>query len=384
MNSDAGNRFSDGRSALSHAARVAAWVAELASVVGLSPADCETLQEVALAKWAGAGASASPEVRAVLAVLQGDATAPPHTERLALLLERVSDLDDSTEHDAEFGETWSGIGELEEDVARDLRMVSAPERQRLTEIVPVFGPVALAAVRRVYGGFESIREVVELVSADPSLAGHMIAAGNAAIFGGMEPVDSIAGAVTRLGTERASKVILGATLKLVLGPAVTKDLWQHSLRMAETVSRLAQRTGAAKSGEGFLLGLVHDIGKVALSPLRAGVSQRVERLCRAGCPCLTVERVIVGVGHDELGANVLEGWRFDSVIVDAVRHHHNPHRSQGRLSALLYLAEAALGWDGEFPSPWRLRKAEEAAQLALADIDVDPGDAIGRVLEDLT
>jgi putative nucleotidyltransferase with HDIG domain len=43
-----------------------------------------------------------------------------------------------------------------------------------------------------------------------------------------------------------------------------RDVWQHSLQVADLAEQLACRTGTIDSAEAYQAGLLHDVGQVAL------------------------------------------------------------------------------------------------------------------------
>jgi HD-like signal output (HDOD) protein len=98
--------------------------------------------------------------------------------------------------------------------------------------------------------------------------------------------------------------------------------------------------------EALLAGLVHDVGRLALSLLPEEFQSRSARLLAKGCTLSQVETALCGATHGELGARALERWNFPRDLVEAVRFHHQPERSSSLLAAVLYVTElcsSALG-----------------------------------------
>ena len=97
--------------------------------------------------------------------------------------------------------------------------------------------------------------------------------------------------------------------------------------------------------EAFLAGLVHDVGRLAISLLPAEAGKAFERLTVKGCEPTIAEWVLFGFDHAEAGAEVLRIWKFPQEMVTAVQYHHNPDRAGSDLAAVLYVAEFSSGAD---------------------------------------
>ncbi|MBV8820582.1 MAG: HDOD domain-containing protein, partial [Acidobacteriaceae bacterium] len=116
-------------------------------------------------------------------------------------------------------------------------------------------------------------------------------------------------------------------------------------------------------GEAFLLGLLHDIGKLALLLMPKGINSTLERLAARGCQISAAELVLCGFDHGDAGAEVLRHWKFADELIEAVEHHHEPERSEGPLASLLYLAEFWTDSDEDLPSNARLNYALKKCNL---------------------
>ena len=128
---------------------------------------------------------------------------------------------------------------------------------------------------------------------------------------------------------------------------------------------LAGHTGLLSCEEGLVLGLVHDIGAVAVQFLPRETLVTYRNLIEGGCPPAYVERLLLGRDHGEIGAGLLAQWHFPEEFIDAVRFHHQPERSPSKLASLAYLAEFWSGRDEDLPSFGRVEACLERVGLAL-------------------
>lgn len=207
--------------------------------------------------------------------------------------------------------------------------------------------------------------LANLAIKDPVLSGKLVEAANSALYSRRSPVRSIPQAISYIGSESARKVLLALAIQRLVGSAKLTDLWRHSVWMAQYCEALAGDTGLIPPDDALLLGLVHDIGRIALAtlPSRAGVAQA--RLVERGCPPAYAERFFVGRDHAEIGAEVLRRWHFPDSLVEAVRMHHRPADSDSVAASVLYLAEFHSTTDEDLPSRRHFNAALQRTGLDL-------------------
>ena len=232
-------------------------------------------------------------------------------------------------------------------------------------------PVQARLAQRVFHqlGVDRDYEVRELESAsvqDPVLAGSLIRVANSALYGAEQRIGSVPHAIAYVGTAAARQVLLAAVMRPLFASAGLVRLWSHGVQMAQLCAALAQQTQVLETGSAVLLGLVHDIGSLAVHMLPRAVVDCYRRLTeQGGCPPAYVEQLLFGCDHGEIGAGVLDGWSFPEHLVEAVRLHHQPERSSSMITSLVYLAEFWSGLDEDLPSHIRLEQCSRRTGLSL-------------------
>lgn len=225
--------------------------------------------------------------------------------------------------------------------------------------LPVHAPV----VKEVVVGLREhpdcdVNFLAKLAGSDPVLAGNVLTAANSAWFGRRTPVRSMSQAIAYVGADTCRRILLALALKPLFGSARLAALWRHSLDMAELCESLAAATGFLPPNEALTLGLVHDIGRVALLRQSPAANSAFARLIEQGCPPVYAEQILFGEGHGEIGARILESWGFAEDMVEAVRAHHQPADSDSPAGAGLYLAEFWSATDEDLPSARHLERAQ--------------------------
>jgi HD-like signal output (HDOD) protein len=262
---------------------------------------------------------------------------------------------------------------------REMRCREIPRELRL--------PVEAAAARLVFRTLRAereyeIRELADIALRDPVLAGSLLSVANSALHGRAHRESTVARAIASVGVIAARKVMLAAAMRPLYASAGLGRIWSHSLSSAPLCSALASHTGLLSSEEGLVLGLVHDIGAVAVQFLPRETSQTLRNLVDAGCPPAYVERLLLGRDHGEIGAGLIAEWRFPDEFIEAVRFHHQPERSASKLASLAYLAEFWSGLDEDLPSFGRVEACLARVDLTLETlVELHPQDSTLRALK---
>lgn len=230
--------------------------------------------------------------------------------------------------------------------------------------LPPISQAALKLVNLLDSTEVSNEEVVQVIKCDNVLTAKLLRACNSPYFGFEEPVASVDQSVLMLGHQQILHIVLtvafGTAMVVPLpGYAVeANELWRHSLITASAAEIIVAETSAmnVETPVAFTVGLLHDIGKLALGQvltpeLQASIRHliEVEQISRS-----EAERKIIGTDHGEVGACLLRGWNLPEEILEATANHHNPvFEPRPQLSVITHLANclahlagSAPGWDG--------------------------------------
>ena len=108
-------------------------------------------------------------------------------------------------------------------------------------------------------------------------------------------------------------------------PYSREDFWVHSIAVGVTASRLSGQSEQLCASSSFVMGLVHDIGKLVLDRVaRDRFAQSLQLSAGAKIPLSEAERLRLGCDHAEVAGELLSAWKFPRELVEPVRWHHNP------------------------------------------------------------
>ena len=268
----------------------------------------------------------------------------------ACTLLRVKSIDlQQLANDILFGGSFSASPDKPAD-ASEQRGQNLKERLARLDRLPAMPdmPSRILAIRNDPNS--TVDQLVSLVEQDLSLSAQILRYANSSIFATRETVISLKDAIFRvLGYETVLHLTLGYALGRVFklpekGPLGQSNFWQHSTYSAALVQHLANampRQRRPKPGIAYLAGLLHDVGFLVLNLFFKNEHAWLNKMIEANPDqsLLDMEKRLLGVSHNELGAWLMQAWKMPEELIVAVEHHHNlayhgPHAVYAQLSNL--------------------------------------------------
>lgn len=182
------------------------------------------------------------------------------------------------------------------------------------------------------------KDFEKCISSDQGLTVRLLKMINSSYFGLPNKINTISHAVGMLGTGSLKSIVTAATTNKLLYRNLKYygyakgGLWVHSLMCAGIARHLGNKTfklGRDTAEELFVAGLLHDVGKIAISPV---LSDTVEEFLshadenRESSLC-EVEKEIFGLDHAEVGEKLMKKWNLSNLLMNGVRHHHSQTES---------------------------------------------------------
>jgi putative nucleotidyltransferase with HDIG domain len=196
------------------------------------------------------------------------------------------------------------------------------------------------------------KSLSELIRRDQALAGHLLRMANSTMFSRGAPIVSLQQAVSRLGMSKVREIALAISMRTrvfdVKGFAQELALlFRHALAtalFAEEVARMRRRNVE----EGFLGGLLHDVGKPlvlqAILDAKGPAAREVQ-----GSP--EAVWALVRELHPVAGRALAASWKLPASLGDMIAGHHD--------------------LTSETPGVHVIRFADDLAHFALADEPMD-------------
>ena len=176
----------------------------------------------------------------------------------------------------------------------------------------------------------SARNLAEVVKVDQSLTSKILQIVNSAYYGFYREIGNIDHAVVILGFNEITNITLAAciiqTYRNGHGEYFDRErFWVHTLGAAYIARSLKPYIPELISKDAFVIGLLHDLGKVVLDQHYKEIFHRVLKAAHEqNRPLHEVSRELLGIDHAEIGGLVADSWNLPIPLVNAIRHHHNP------------------------------------------------------------
>ena len=180
---------------------------------------------------------------------------------------------------------------------------------------------------------EGEKQMLLLISQDPMISAKIIGLANSPLLGASRKITAINDAAMLLGLTRIKSVATGiAVMSLVskpIGRFDPQELWLHNMGVAFAMLPVVRAMPAKNRPQDdliFLTGMLHDIGYLVLAHLdtRRSDDLHTRFVIEPDRPAIEIERELLEMTHDELGAELAKHWNLPSEIVTVLRYHHTP------------------------------------------------------------
>ena len=173
--------------------------------------------------------------------------------------------------------------------------------------------------------------IAEAIKYDQSIASNVLRLCNSSYFGLNRTIVSLREAVVFVGLKKLKKImVLSGTQKYFdnENPGYEShkgELWTHVLAVSILAGKLDETIKVRDKDELFIAALMHDVGKLVLTEFVRDSYGDIKKIVDQGkLSFLEAEKDVLGMDHAEIGARIIESWKFSDEVVSAVRKHHSP------------------------------------------------------------
>jgi HD-like signal output (HDOD) protein len=190
--------------------------------------------------------------------------------------------------------------------------------------LPPLPAVAMRAMRLARDPDAKADDLARVVSTDAAIAARVLRIARSAIYLRRQAPRTLREAIMTVGFHALRKILVAASARSIYraDDAVAGALWEHALGTALAADELSRAAGEAAGGEGFIAGLLHDVGRLVFHladpPAYASLGHADERY----------EQEVFGVTHAAVGGCLAEQWGLEDDVVEAILFHHTPGGSR--------------------------------------------------------
>ena len=200
--------------------------------------------------------------------------------------------------------------------------------------------------RKINDPLSNLEDVASILLNDPALSARLLKIANSSMYNFPSKIDTITRAVTIIGTKQLRDLAL-ATSVIALFDGIDPSkidmeaFWRHSIAVGITARTIATYQAATNVERFYLLGLLHDIGRlIMLTQIPEVMTDLIDR-CSNQQLLYEQEKKVLGFEHGEVGQLLLKSWNLPIQITEAVGHHHNPLHSKvsSHEAAIVHVAD---------------------------------------------
>jgi len=220
-------------------------------------------------------------------------------------------------------------------------------------------------------------ELVNAMRTDAVFTGNLLRLANSPFYRRGEAVTSLQVAVGRIGAKELTRLAMAATVTQAstgAGPLaqLRRGLWRQSLSAALVTEALSKVDGA-DGGEGFVAGLLHDVGKL----LAVGSIEDVMAKQSLSPDAVAIAHALE-TQHVPMGRVLATRWQLPEALVTVItRHHEDPLPDGGGIPGSVLSDRSEIhrdvvdSWQGEGGRPGRARSNRHLLRRAEREGDSD-------------
>jgi HD-GYP domain-containing protein (c-di-GMP phosphodiesterase class II) len=177
-------------------------------------------------------------------------------------------------------------------------------------------------------------QLAEVIEKDPTISLRLISVSNSPVYRGITEIRNVKSAIPRLGLKETLNIVMAIANKNLYESKNVKfkilmdRLWVHALACAYGSKLIAHNLKLDDLEKYFLMGLIHDIGKIlllnAFSEVSKGKSLKMDAI-----------EANVQEAHIGLGSMLLKRWGFDAEFINVINHHEDVEFSPDTVKEIL-------------------------------------------------
>jgi len=188
----------------------------------------------------------------------------------------------------------------------------------------------------------SLRDVAHVIETDPLIAARIVRLANVAARAPSAPIRSITDCVTRLGASELQIFLIESAARQMFESTdrhiakLCRGLWAHSLAVAILTRDLIRAARSGRPDEGYLAGLLHDVGKPVVATMLLESEKRLRGTQTRNWIMPAAWLRIISGSHRRIGVALAEKWELPELVRNSIRSggHYEPAEPHALVNAV--------------------------------------------------
>jgi HD-like signal output (HDOD) protein len=247
------------------------------------------------------------------------------------LEEQVRDLMRNRTPSAPVPQSAASSGSLDEAeiTKRTVLLGEAMEKALRSEelVLPILPEVGVEVQKLLADENCTFEMLAQRVGMEQAMSARLLQVANSPLYAGLKRIRNLQQAVGRLGMRQTRNLLQSVLAENVFRTQsrglvrLMNQLWMHSLCVAHSNEQIAVALEIAESGDYFMMGLLHDIGKLLVLYvldllLRQGEWQK-EELSEE------IVRGLMSAYHHDYGVRLIRKWLYSGIYEEVVAFHND-------------------------------------------------------------
>ena len=220
-----------------------------------------------------------------------------------------------------------------------------------------------------------------IIAEDSALSARLLRIVNSGFYQFPQRIETISAAITVIGTRQLHALVQASSI-MRLFDGISSELvdmerfWRHSIGCGTLARAIATQRRSSNVERYYVLGLLHDIGRLILFVERPQQAAAATVLVEErGLMLFEAEYEVFGFDHGAVTRALLESWKLPASLSEPAALHHAPLRARkyAEDSAVIHLADIMAhtlhyGTSGELRVPPLVPAAWDALGLAISQL----------------
>lgn len=201
--------------------------------------------------------------------------------------------------------------------------------------LPVLPEVVHEIQKIISSPSSTINELAEVIEKDAVISVKLISVANSVVYRGTEKISTVKHAIPRLGAKETHSIVATIANKGLYDvrdhyfKGLMEKLWKHSFATALFSKRIAEELRLGDIEKYYLMGLIHDIGKVLLLKVFGDLHYKNDSM--------DINEIMENVKevHTSFGSSILRKWGFSEEYVRVCLLHEGPRYKEGTDNEIL-------------------------------------------------